>query len=315
MKSDATLVVGIHHFRVLHAEVMNTKFSPLPINFKLSSALTVAIVSWSSAWISIRVAVAHYSPGQLALGRYLVALLVLAPLLIGRRPRFAKRDWPLVWAAGICGFTLYNLGINAGEMTITAGAAALIASTIPLLTTLGAQIFLGESVRKRVWVGGAIALWGVALIAFGAREGVGFSPGALLVLVACFGSAAYALLQKTLLGRGYAGLDITTMAILCGVLMLIPFGGGLVAAVKRAPLVATANLVLLGVFPGALGYLLWTYALSKLPVARVMVFLYLIAPLSILMDWGFLGEIPTYWTLLGGAIALGGVIFANRQPK
>ena len=280
---------------------------------RLPLAIAVAILSWASAWVSIRVAVTHYSPGQLALGRYVVASALLLPLFLWRRPRFSRRDWAWIFVAGLSGFTIYNLAINAGERTITAGAAALIASTIPLLSTLAAQVVLKEKAAPAIWIGGAICVLGVTLIAFGSSEGVHFSVGALLVLLASFCAAIYAVCQKILLRRGHAPLDVTTMAIFAGVLFLIPFGGGMRSALQTAPLAATANLVALGALPGALAYVLWSYCLSQLPIAKLALWIYLVAPLTVLIGWMALGELPSPLELIGGGVTLLGVWGANRK--
>ncbi len=280
--------------------------------FQLPLAVGVSVVAWATAWVSIRVAVTAYTPAQLALGRYLIASAILLPLILARRPRFNRSDWPRIVGAGLFGFTLYNLGLNAGEQTITAGAAALIGSTIPVLSTLSARIFLGERVGNRVWGGSAIALAGVALIAWGEEAGIGFGAGAFLVMGAAICAAIYNTLQKPLLDR-YAALDVTAAAIFCGTLLLVPLGGGLVEAVKMAPLAATLNLLLLGAFPGALGYVLWMWCLAQMPVARLMNYLYLVAPLSVLMGWLFLRELPSGLALVGGAITLAGVVYSGRK--
>ena len=277
-------------------------------------AIALAIVSWGSAWVSIRAAVVYYSPGQLALGRYLVASVVLFPLVIRNRPRFQKHDWPAIFASGVCGFTLYNLCINAGERTISAGAAALIGSIIPVLVTLGAHFFLGQRASRRTWVASFVSLCGVALLSLGGRGGIRLSSGALLVVAASFGAAAYQLIQVRLRAR-YGARDLTAAAIGAGTLALVPFGGGLVGAVQKAPPGATLNLVLLGVFPGALGYVLWSWVLSQWNVSRVMSFLFLIAPCAVLLGWIFLGELPTMLELAGGALALGGVVWCQSERK
>ena len=156
------------------------KFYPVRVNsrLKLPLAVSVSVVAWATAWVSIRVAITAYSPAQLALGRYLIASAILLPIFLSRRPSFKRADWPRIAGAGLFGFTLYNLCLNAGEATITAGAAALIGSTIPVLSTLSARLFLGERVHPRVWWGSAIALVGVALIGWGEEQGLGFGVGA-----------------------------------------------------------------------------------------------------------------------------------------
>lgn len=283
---------------------------------KVPLALAIAIFSWACAWVSVRVAVAHLSAGHVALGRYLVASLVLLPIYLSRRPRLEKRDFAAVLGLGFCGFTLYNLCVNAGEKTITAGAAALIASTIPLFSTLGAALFLGEKVPRAAWGGIGCGLGGVFLIALGEREGIGVSSGALLVLLASVSAAVYGLGQKPLLKR-YQALDLTTFSIWAGTLLLLPWSGGLWGAFRDAPPSIQWHVAFLGVFPGAIGYVLWSYCLSQWPVSRVTSFLYLLPALSIALGWATLGELPAPLSLAGGALALCGVVWTNwqRQPK
>lgn len=283
-------------------------------SLKLPLAVATAIFSWACAWVSIRAAVAHLSPAHVALGRYLVASLVLVPLWLWRRPKIAPRDWPAIFVMGLCGFTVYNLAINAGERTITAGAASLIASTIPLFSALGASLFLHEKVPRASWAGIWVGVGGVFLIALGEKGGLGISAGALLVTLAALSAAVYGLMQKQFLGR-YRSLDLTTAAIWMGTLALLPWSGGLVSELRAAPPSAVLNVVFLGLFPGALGYVMWSYALSQLPIARLMSFLYLMPAISIGLGYLFLNELPAPISLLGGAIALGGVIWTNWRKN
>ncbi len=164
-----------------------------------------------------------------------------------------------------------------------------------------------------LWAAG-VALSGVALLALGGDDGLRISSGALLVLGAALGAAAYQLLQIRLRPR-YGALDLTAAAILCGTLALVPFGGGLVGAVRAAPLHSTLHLVFLGAVPGALGYVLWSWVLSQWSVARVMSFLFLVAPCAVLMGWAFLGELPSALELFGGALALCGVVWCQTERK
>lgn len=280
------------------------------IDWQLVAAVTISTFAWASAWVSIRAAVSSYSPGHLALGRYLVASLVLMPIILARRPAWPPlREWPGIGLMGLLGFTFYNLAINAGEQTVTAGAAAFLSATLPVFSAVGARLFLGEKSARTGWAGLLLSLTGVGVITLG-EGGFQISTGALLIVLAALCAAGYGLLQKTYLRR-YAALDLTTWAIWMGTLGLLPFLRGLPHAVQEAPLAATLNLVFLGAFPGALGYVLWSYALSKLPVARLMSFLYLVPPISVVLAWLTLGEIPELLSLAGGGLALLGVVLTN----
>jgi drug/metabolite transporter (DMT)-like permease len=118
------------------------------------------------------------------------------------------------------------------------------------------------------------------------------------------------------MGR-YAPLEFTTYVIWAGTLPLLVYLPGLVGAVRSAPLGATGAVVYLGIFPGAIAYALWVYALSRLSASVLSSWLYLNPVLAIAIAWIWLGEIPTALSILGGAVAMGGVMlvaFFGRRP-
>jgi hypothetical protein len=64
----------------------------------------------------------------------------------------------------------------------------------------------------------------------------------------------------------------------------------------------------LGVLPSALGFVLWGYAVARLPVATSTSLLYLVPPVAVLIAWGWLGQLPTITELLGGLVVIAGVV-------
>jgi drug/metabolite transporter (DMT)-like permease len=110
-------------------------------------------------------------------------------------------------------------------------------------------------------------------------------------------------------------LEFTSYSVWSGTLLLLLFGGGLAHAVRTAPLSGTLAVVYLGVFPAASASLAWAYALSHAPAARMASFLYVIPVLAVFMAWVWLGEVPRLVSLMGGVIALGGVLIVNIWGK
>lgn len=279
----------------------------------LGLSLAGAVLGWGWAWVGIRDVVRHYEPGPLALGRYIVASLTLLPLWAFRGAKLpAVRDVPWIFAMGLLGFTLYNLGINAGEKTVTAGTAALIAACIPVMVTIGGRIFFSEKLAPAGWAGVAVAFCGVGIITASAEGGMRLSVGALLVLFASVCAAGYGLLSKQFLAR-HGWVEATTWSVWAGTLGLVPSGGGLWSTVAGAPIVSTFQVVLLGIIPGAVCYALWNFTISRMPLAQVASWMFLIPAASVGLGWLLLDEMPPALVLVGGMVTLAGVFLVNAR--
>jgi len=277
--------------------------------------LLVVLGLWGSAFAAIRVGLEAYAPGDLALLRFLVASAVLAVYaLCIRLPLPQVRDVPAIWLLGSLGIAVYNVSLAYGQLSVSAGAASLLIGVGPVFTALLAMVFLRERLKVRGWLGIVLSFIGVALVARGEGGGVRFEPGALLVVLSALSFSLYSVLQKPYLSK-YGAMGFIAYAIWGGTLSMLVFLPGLAQTVRQASLGATLAVVYLGVLPGALGLVIWTYALSLAPASTVASFLYLVPVSAIFIAWVWLGEIPLALSLVGGVLSLVGVVLVNTQGR
>jgi drug/metabolite transporter (DMT)-like permease len=283
----------------------------------LMTAVAVAftILCWSAAFVGIRDAVRHFSPGSLALFRYLIASVVLAGLLVATRsPLPRRRDWPQLALVGLFGVATYNLALNYGSQYIKAGSAAFLVQTAPLFTAIFAVLLLGERVTSIAFVGMGIGLAGALMIFFGEGKKVALEPASLLILLAAIAFSLFFITQKPLLAR-YSPIQVITVAVWFGTVMMIPFGLDAGSEIADAPASAIWMVAFLGVFPAALAYATWAYVLSRIPASKAGSFLYIGGPTTVIIAWIWLDEIPSALSLLGGLVALSGVVIVNTWGR
>ena len=277
------------------------------------AALFSAILLWASAFPAIRVSLTAYSPVEVAVLRYLVAsgaLLIYA--LIVRMPLPQRRDWPLISLCGLTGFTLYNVFLNAGELTVSAGTASFIISSEIGIIALLAWLFYGEQLNRSGWLGIGLCVIGVGVISLTGSGGLQLSLGALLVFMATLCISVYSVIQKPLLQR-YTAIQFTTYAIWAGTLLLVLFAPRAITSTLQAPVAPTLSVVYMGLFPGVVAYIAWSYVLSKMPAAQAGSYLSLIPVAALSIAWLWLREAPSLISLLGGILVFCGVLLVNRK--
>lgn len=280
------------------------------------AAAGVTVVLWASAFVSIRSAGESYSPGALALGRLLSAVLVLGAILLIRRVGWPPRAaWPGIACSGLLWFGGYMIVLNWGEQEVDAGTAAMVVNIGPILIALLSSRLLGEGLPRPLLAGMAVSFAGAVVVGVSlSDEGHASVLGVLLCLLAAVCYAAGVVAQKPAL-RHAGALQVTGFGCLIGTVACLPFTGVLVSEAAEAPLSATLNMVYLGVFPTALAFTTWAYALARTTAGRMGATTYAVPMLVVLMSWIALDEVPGLLTLAGGALCLTGVAVARRRPR
>jgi len=275
----------------------------------------VTVSLWASAFVGIRSASQHLSPGALALGRLGIASLALGSIVLWKRePLPSRRDVGAIALVGLFWFGLYNLALNAAERRVDAGTASMLVNVGPIILAVLAGFVLHEGFPRRLFAGCAIALAGVVVIGTAtSNQGVAASWGALLCVAAAVFYAIGVVTQKPVLAR-VSPLMVTWLACTFGAIVCLPFAFTLSQQLPSAPASSVAWMVYLAIAPMAIGFLTWGYALARTTAGRMGSITYLVPPIAILLGWLLLGETPAGLAIVGGAICLAGVVVAQRRP-
>jgi drug/metabolite transporter (DMT)-like permease len=309
------------------------KTAKAPVDVRALAAAAITAVLWASAFVAIRGAGVHFSPGALALGRLLTGSLTLGVIMLIRREGLpARAAWPGITASGILWFGGYMVALNWGEQLVDAGTAAMLVNVGPILVALLGGWLLREGFPPRLMTGLTVSFAGALVVglvtAQGGRSSLG---GIVLCLVAAITYAAGVVSQKWALDRssarsafaesgedldrprrgGASALQVTTFGCLIGTLACLPFSGELVTQVAHASLPDTLNVVYLGVFPTAIAFTTWAYALARTTAGRMGATTYVVPALVVLMSWLILGEIPVPLAFAGGVLCLAGVAISR----
>ncbi|UCZ86496.1 DMT family transporter [Pseudomonas sp. L5B5] len=288
------------------------KISPL---FKQVLATALVILCWAYSPVGIHIGLEGYSPGHLALLRFLIASVFMAGIALALNislPRW--RDLPWLLVLGFFAITLHHVSLNYGQQGLSAGASSVLAQSAPIFSTLIAFFWLKEPVSGWRWGCVTLGLVGALLVVVGDRGLGSIQPQCLLVLLAAFSWGLYFVLQRRFSGR-YGLLTTVCYMVWGGTLLLLVYAPGLDRAAVQASWRVNLAVLLLGLFPSALAYLAWAYVLARVEVSRASIAMYLIPPVAMLLAATVLGETLRAGVVVGAAVVLGSVIAMQLEGR
>lgn len=291
-------------------EILNTKALFLAI-------MTVFI--WGSSFAAISASLqGGYSAGHLVLFRFIIAsviffIIAICPGVTFRLPK--KEDILKILFLGLIGISVYHICVTFGQLTISAGTAGMLIGAAPIFTTIMAVIVLKERLGTVGWLGLGFGFIGILLIALGTGDSpFNISLGAFLVILAAIATAIFFVFQKPLLLQ-YTPIELTAYFTWAGTLPFLFFAPGLLQDVQNATLEANLSAIYIGIFPTAVAYLTWAFALSLSNASAVSSSLYAEPVVAIFVTWIWLHELPTPLSIVGGIIAISSVMLVNMYGK
>jgi len=262
----------------------------------------VFCVFWSSSFPVTKIALVDCPPLVLLTGRFAVAavFLFIIGLATEPLPRLSIRDYAALILVGLVmhavhlGFGYYGVSL------VSAGFAAMLFSTSPIIVAVVAALFLGEPLTRTKALGLTLGFVGVVIV-LRSRIGSGVEDplGALFVFGAALALVIGTILYKKLLPGGglWFGQAIQFVAAAVGVLPAALIFND-VSAVNPTPSLFFSFCYI--VFITAIGsYTLWLFLVSRTSASAASSLLFLTPPLGLFFGWLVLGESVSIADMVG----------------
>ena len=282
--------------------------------------LTLCIV-WSSTWLAIKVGLRDLPPISFVAIRFLIAIVVLTAVSVGRvrlLPRY-RVDYVVLAFTGILMFAVNYTLLFWGELYVSSGLAAVLQATIPIFGMIFAHWMLpDEPLRLQKLMGALLALGGVALICMRLLtfSGVHAFWGGVGISLGGAGAAfSNVVLKKRAIQIAPAMLAAWQMIF--GTAPLLILG----AIVDGNPVrfhwstMSIFCLLYLAVIGSSLTFLLLYWLLPRMTVTNLQTISLITPPGAVMLGWALGGERFPLWSLLGGTVVLAGVWMIFRRTK
>lgn len=281
-------------------------------------ALSIMVVLiWGVTFVNSKVLLNHgLEAHEIFTVRFLLAYICV--WFISPRKLFAdslKDEW-FMFLLGITGGSLYFVTENMAVKIGYVSNVSFIVCTAPLLTTILALMFVKEVRATRSLVlGSLLDVVGVALVVFNGQVVLKLDPlGDALALAAALCWAVYSLLLRKV--ARYNSAFVTRKVFFYGLLTVLPcyfvqpwsfpLQGFLDAAV-------IGNLLFLGFVASFACFALWSFVSQKLGALAVSNYVYLNPVSTVVASALVLHEQMTWMAMLGSAMILSGLYFANKH--
>jgi drug/metabolite transporter (DMT)-like permease len=283
------------------------------------AALIAAVILWGSTFVGTRIALKSLEPSVILWIRMMTALLILLPFSKKIVPKkYIRGDWKLLIPMVLFQPCLYFLLESNALRFTTSSQAGVIAASVPILVTLGAWLFLSESITRLTVLGLMLSIAGVFILTMsqgGDSQAENPVLGNSMEFLAMICAAANILIIKKLSDR-YNALTLTAMQIIAGSIFFLP---GFVTLINMDSSVWTLRLIMLLLYMGAFvslgAFALYNWAMSRISASKASSYINLVPVSAIIFGWMILGEKLNTTQSLAAIVVLAGVLLGQKKSS
>ncbi|WP_210396204.1 DMT family transporter [Motiliproteus sediminis] len=285
--------------------------------------LVLTTLFWSGNFVLARAMHLEIPPLSLALLRWSLAFVILAPWVLPalwRERQVLLTHYRMLLLLALLGVANFNTFVYLGVQHTTATNATLMQSAVPVVILLLSGL-LGQPVRPIQLMGILLSLSGVLFIVtrgdWSSLLALALNPGDLWIMAAVLTWSLYTLCLRWR-PQALSALALLGSTIGLGVAMLLPLflwelGTGAHIQWSRSSVMVVGYVAL---FPSVLAYFFWNHGVSRLGAQRAGLYIHLMPVFGLLLSVLFLGESVLPFHLLGIGLIFAGIYLATgRQSR
>ena len=233
---------------------------------KSNLLLTLASIIWGCAFVAQNVGMNYIGPWTFSTIRFLIAgfsLLAIIPILDKKRthvirPKTKEEKMKLLLGSVLCGLALSIGSIvqQIAMLTVPVAKAGFLTTLYVLFVPMITLLF-GKKIPLKVWIGIAMALFGLYLLSMAGNLAIGI--GEILLILAAFLFAIHIIII------GHFSTRVDPVRLSCGQLLIGGFATVIPMIVIEKPtmgsiLAAYIPLLYTGIFSSCVAYTLQIFA-------------------------------------------------------
>lgn len=296
---------------------MNPFTLPLKSNRPLIFTTAVlAMFFWGMSFVWTKIVFLYYSPLTTIFVRLFFSSLILLIIwrLFLKKIRIEKQDYGLILLSAFFSPFCYFIGESYGLAEVSSTVAAVIIATIPVFTPFIAYFTLKERLTPLNFIGMTVSFAGVIVMLLRKDLSLNASPlGILLLGFAVLSALGYGITVKKL-SLKYHPIVVVGLQNSLGTLYFLPFffifDWHSCILIKPTPQLV-GSLAALIIFASSLAFILYTFSIKHLGIARANIFSNLIPVFTAVFSFFVLHEVITWGKTIGMMIVISGVVLAQ----
>lgn len=278
------------------------------------------MIFWGLSFIWFKEANLFFGPMTIVFLRLVAASIIMLVILLATKKmcKVKKGDLRFFFLLAFCEPFLYFIGESNGLTLVSATVGSVIVAIIPVFCSIFATIFLKDKLLPRNYLGIAISFLGIVIFIFNNDGDLAYNTkGLLLMLLAVTSAVGYNIILGKLVNN-YNPLFIVFVQNVIGCALFLPvflITESQSLTLDQLNFNSLFAIIELAFFASCGAFVLFSFAVKRLGVARASVFTNCIPIITALFSFVLLDERLAIHSIIGIVVVVIGLLLSQAKSQ